>query len=57
MLINKRNTVVRLVMPAEFKGSAIRMVNAATGDQRPAEGIVGGHAVEPPAFAVAVVGG
>ena len=57
LLINKRNRTVRLVMPPELKGSKIGMVDPSTGDERPAEGIVGDQAIELKPFAVAVVGG
>ncbi len=57
LLINKRNRTVRLVMPAELKGSKIGMVDASTGDERPSESIVGDQAIELKPFAVAVVGG
>jgi hypothetical protein len=57
LLINKRNKTVKLVMPAELKGTKIGMVDPSTGDERPSEGIVGEQAIELKPFAVAVVGG
>ena len=56
LLINKRNKTVRLVMPREFNGRKITIVDPSTGDNPPAEMPVTGAPVELKPFAVAVVG-
>ena len=56
LLINKRNKTVRLVMPREFNGQKITVVDPSTGDNPPAEMPVTGAPIELKPFAVAVVG-
>ena len=56
LLINKRNKTVRLVLPKEFKGAKISIVDPSTGDEKPAQSEVTDAPIDLKPFAVAVVG-
>lgn len=56
LLINKRDKTVHVVLPAEFKGKTLELVDPSTGDGRPAETTITGAAIELKPFAVGVAG-
>ncbi|WP_133996683.1 glycosyl hydrolase family 39 [Dinghuibacter silviterrae] len=56
LLINKRDKLVRLVLPKEFDGGWLHVVDTSTGDEKPAEIPITGAAIELKPFAVAVAG-
>jgi hypothetical protein len=57
LLINRRNKPLRIVLPKEFNGAAIKVVDPSTGDDQPAQTVIMGAAIELRPFAVAVAGG
>ena len=56
LLINKRNKTIRLVLPKEFKGAKISIVDPSTGDEKPAQSEITDAPIDLKPFAVAVVG-
>src|SRR5579859_1526624 len=56
LLINKRNKAVKVVLPREFIGATLSVVDGSTGDERPAKVAIAGSAIELQPFAVAVAG-
>jgi Glycosyl hydrolases family 39 len=56
LLINKRNKTIRLVLPNEFRGTKIRMVDPSTGDEKAAGSVVTESPIELKPFVVAVAG-
>jgi hypothetical protein len=55
LLINKRNKLIKLVMPKDLIGARIKIADPSTGDQPPAESKITEAPIELKPFAVAVI--
>ncbi|HEV3411021.1 MAG TPA: glycosyl hydrolase family 39 [Puia sp.] len=55
LLINRSNKAIMLALPRDFQGARLTVVDPSTGDNEPANGVIGAQGVELKPFAVGVI--